>query len=152
MGFSKDNLSDPLFIIDDDPDEFVRFSLLKAEYKRMKMREEILANCVNLRGAAQLISKSQNYVKRLDQRGELLSLHTEDGKLFPLIQFDSNFTKGIVPGLKEIQEHLQLSFFGVYMWLTAELEMLYNDTPIDYLKKNKVKEVLELAEEHGYML
>ena len=124
---------------------------LEAELEAGRLRERLLAESIGVEEAASLTQRSRQALERRRREGRLLALKAKNQWRYPKWQFDPTSPGGVVPGLEEVLGHLELSPAGAAAWLTEPSDAFGGKTAIELLRKGRARDVIELAEDHGYL-
>jgi hypothetical protein len=144
--------SDPFAEVDDpmSTSEAVE-ALLEAEGEIQSNREILLKDSVSSAEAATLIGRSRQSVERLRRDGRFLALRVGSQWRYPRWQFEPDAPGGVLPGLEEVLQNLQLSPAGAAFWLLQPAERLDGAPPIELLRRHRPEPVIQLAREQSLM-
>ncbi len=112
-------------------------------------RRELLADSLSSTQVAALLGTSRQTPHDRARNNTLLAVHDGGVLRFPVWQFDPNGPNGVVHGLPEVLQALNVSPLAKVSWLTRPNSALGNRTPLDSLKSGEVKRVVQLARAVG---
>ena len=143
---------DPLAEFDDATEDGIYQAQIRAEFDIIGFRKRLLEWCVDVKKAEELSGSKRQSLERLRKAGRLLALRVEGGRWrYPSWQFDPDCRGGVVPGLDKVIQLLHLSPTGAAAWLTKPSKALGGRRPIDMLRSGQAGQVIELAEDRGYL-
>ena len=125
--------------------------LALAEVEAQANRESILKDSVSAAAAAELTGRSRQAIERLRRTNRLLALRVGNQWLYPRWQFEPDAPGGVLPGLGEALQILDLSPAGAAFWFLHPYERLGGAPPVELLRRRRPEPVLQLAREHSYM-
>ena len=109
-------------------------------------RAKLLENTISSTEVAKLLSCSSRQTPLDRVKNQTLIAVKDNGQWkYPLWQFDPEGEDGIVNGLPETIQTLQVSNLAKVSWLTRPNARFNNLTPLQMLKNGKTKQVLDEA-------
>lgn len=113
-------------------------------------REKLLENTINTPKVAELLAcrSRQTPLDRLKNQ-TLIAVKDNGQWKYPLWQFDSEGDNGVIQGLPETLQALQVSNLAKVSWLTRSNPVFNHLTPIEMLKQGKFEAVLNEAKGVG---
>ncbi len=113
-------------------------------------REKLLENTINTPKVAKLLACRSRQTPLDRVKNQTLIAVKDNGQWkYPLWQFDSEGDDGVIQGLPETLEALQVSNLAKVSWLTRSNPVFNHLTPIEMLKQGKVQAVLNEAKVVG---
>jgi len=142
---------DPLAAVDATPFEDVVSASLLVERESAAARDAILRQCVGVEDVARTLKKSRQAVEALRRKKRILALRVRRRWRYPLWQFDPDAPGGVLEGIAQVGEALELSPTGVARWLLEPRDELDGARPLDLLRRRESDRVIELAAADGRM-
>ncbi|MCW3097224.1 MAG: hypothetical protein JWL77_2842 [Chthonomonadaceae bacterium] len=110
-----------------------------------RQRRDLLVEAFSAPQVASLLQTSRQTPLNRAQKGTLLAVY-ENGKwLFPRWQFDVHGPDGVLSGLPQVLEALQVSPIEKLSWFVRRSPYLENRTPLEALKSGETERVVSLA-------
>jgi len=131
-----------------------RFPLIAGLWAKQEAnatREAVLRESVNVAEAAYRVGRSRQAIERLRRQGRALALRVRQQWRYPVWQLDPDAPGGIVAGLGEVLQGLDLSPLGAAYWLRRPHPKLGDASPIEVLRRGRREEVVSLAQQAGHM-
>lgn len=125
--------------------------LALAEVEIQANRESILKDSISAAAAAALTGRSRQAIERLRRTNRLLALRSGNQWRYPRWQFEPDAPGGVLPGLGEALQILDLSPAGAAFWFLQPYGRLGGSPPVELLRRRRPEPVLQLAREHSYM-
>jgi hypothetical protein len=125
--------------------------LALAEVEIQANRELILKDSISAAAAAELTGRSRQAIERLRRTNRLLALRSGNQWRYPRWQFEPDAPGGVLPGLGEAIQLLDLSPAGAAFWFLQPYKRLGGVPPAELLRRHRPEPVLQLAREHSYM-
>jgi hypothetical protein len=148
----REAAQDPLAEVDDPMDDGEMVAELSlAEAESQAYRDSILRDCISVAQASTLTGRSRQSLERFRRESRLLALRKGNQWRYPRWQFDADSPGGVLPGLEEAIQTLDLSPMGTAFWLLQPYDELGGSPPIELLRRHRTKPVIQLAREHSYM-
>ncbi len=109
-------------------------------------RAKLLQDTISSTEVAELLSCRSRQTPLDRVKNQTLIAVKDNGQWrYPLWQFDSEGEDGVVYGLPETIQTLQVSNLAKVSWLTLPISRFYNLTPVQMLKKGATEQVLNEA-------
>jgi len=141
---------DPLAAVDEPMSAAEAMANLAwAEQEANATREAVLRESLSVAEAAYRVGRSRQALERLRRQGRALALRVRQQWRYPVWQLDPDAPGGIVAGLDEVLEGLDLSPLGAAYWLRRPHPKLGNMAPIEALRRGRREEVVSLARQAG---
>lgn len=119
---------------------------LTASQKSLAFRRAILRGALTVAQVRdELGVRSAQTIHNWIRDKKILALPDRHRQLIPRWQLDPQSRNGIVPGLDKFLNAVEWNAFGIAHWLTTRNPHLGNASPIELLKRGKLKDVLEEA-------
>ncbi len=121
----------------------------ESQKRTLQWDKKLSENCyTEAEVAKRLKATSTNLQERVENQS-LLAISYEEGLIFPKWQFDPNNhqegEQGLVKGLREVLEALDLSVRAQISWLTKPHPIFEQRSPIEILKQGDKNRVLQEA-------
>lgn len=108
-------------------------------------RHALLAGSLTTAGAAQLLGTTRQTPYDRAKKGTLLAITDRRQLRFPRWQFDPHGPGGVVAGLPDVLQALQISPFAKALWLTRSNPTFEGRTPLEALRAGEVERVQDAA-------
>lgn len=127
-------------------DDEIRKRVLEASFRE---REHLLARSLTTLEVAQLLRVSRQAPHDRASQKTLLAVQDKNQLRFPLWQFDANGANGVVAGLPEVLQALEIGPLSQARWLTTPTQAFENRSPLELLKSGAVDRVVREARAVG---
>jgi len=114
-------------------------------------REELLRDSLSVAQVAKALGVSRQTPHDRARAGTLLGVLDKGAWRFPRWQFDADGPNGVIGGLPEVLEALDVSPLAKVAWLTQPNRSLGSKSPLQMLEAGKVEAVLAEARAVGVM-
>lgn len=110
------------------------------------VREKLLENTITTNKVVELLACRSRQTPLDRVKNQTLIAVKDNGQWkYPLWQFDSEGADGVIEGLPETIQALQVSNLAKVSWLTRPHPVFNNLTPLDMLKKGEIEQVVNEA-------
>ena len=120
--------------------------LLMRSFER---RRELLDGSLTAPQVARLLNTTRQTPHDRVKAGTLLAVMDRGALRFPAWQFDSEGPDGVIPGLPDVIQALDLSPLAKISWLTRPNEIFDGQSPLDLLKRGQVERVVRQGQGVG---
>ncbi len=124
---------------------------LRSLRQSFQLRRQVLRRTLSADEVADLLqARSRQTAHDRAKAGTLLAIRDNGRMRFPLFQFDPEGSDGVVAGLAEVLQALDLSALAKAAWLERRHPALDNQSPIERLKLGDLAGVLAAARRAGH--
>ena len=114
------------------------------------LRRQLLASTIGSAEVNELLATgSRQTVHDRLRAGTLLGILDQGKWRFPLWQFDANGPNGVIDGLAQVLQALQVSNLAKARWLQKPHPVFGGSTPLDLLRHGRIEDVLAEAGQVG---
>jgi hypothetical protein len=114
------------------------------------LRHQLLASTIGTAEVNELLAAgSRQTVHDRLQAGTLLKILDQGKWRFPLWQFDADGPNGVIDGLAQVLQALQVSNLAKARWLQQPNPVFGGSTPLDLLRHGRLEDVLAEAGQVG---
>jgi len=114
------------------------------------LRRQLLASTIGSAEVNELLATgSRQTVHDRLKASTLLGILDQGKWRFPLWQFDAEGPNGVINGLAQVLQALQVSNLAKARWLQKPLPVFGGSTPVDLLRQGRLEEVLAEAGQVG---
>ena len=114
------------------------------------LRYQLLASTIGTAEVNELLAAgSRQTVHDRLKAGTLLGILDQGKWRFPLWQFDADGPNGVIDGLAQVLQALQVSNLAKARWLQKPHPVFGGSTPVDLLRQGRLEEVLAEAGQVG---
>lgn len=117
---------------------------------RFALRRRLLAQTIGTAEVAQLLgARSRQTAHDRIRAGTLLAVRDQGHWRFPLWQFDPDGPDGVIDHLPKVVEALRVTDLAKLQWLQRPQPAFSGATPIEWLRRGHLEEVLTEARQVG---
>jgi hypothetical protein len=114
------------------------------------LRRQLLARTIGTAEVNEILAAgSRQTVHDRLKAGTLLGILDQGKWRFPLWQFDADGPNGVIDGLAQVLQALQVSNLAKARWLQKPHPVFGGSTPVDLLRQGRLEEVLAEAGQVG---
>jgi hypothetical protein len=110
-----------------------------------RQRQALIADALSAPQVARLLQTSRQTPLNRAEKGTLLALYQNGKWLFPRWQFDTKGTDGVITGLPQVLQVLQVSPVEKLSWFVRRSPYLEDRTPLEVLRSGDLARVVSLA-------
>jgi hypothetical protein len=118
--------------------------------RSFSLRHQLLASTIGTAEVNELLAAgSRQTVHDRLRAGTLLGILDQGKWRFPLWQFDADGPNGVIDGLAQVLQALQVSNLAKARWLLKPHPVFGGSTPVDLLRQGRLEDVLAEAGQVG---
>ena len=117
----------------------------ESRQRRLQWDRKLSISCLTQAQVVKLLNTTPQTLQERVKNQSLLAISYQGSLIFPQWQFDPNNPNGLVEGLPQVLEALEISARGKISWLTKPNPVFQQQAPIEALQQGEKDRVLQKA-------